>query len=353
MSLPSASGTERAIICDASNVLPRADRPTSYGDKGTALHAYLPDAQQNGREAALERVPEEWRAAAEVIDISALPANLASEVALAWDWKTDAGRELGRNIGRAYEVSATEFPGTTDLLGVGDDEVFVADLKTGRSRVTQARENGQLATLALMACRAYGKSRARVALIHMREDGTVYWDVADLSALDLAMHAKALRGVAQRMEAFGTVKGAQVRTVVGSHCKYCPAFHSCSAMTLLAREIGSTGDGLIPPLTPETGAFVWERIKLVELVIERAKEAVKTMAFSEPILLRDGQVLGPVDVKRDEIDSEKAIQALGELYPTLRALPVDSVVTKKSLERLVREHTILIICATGARERFL
>ncbi len=61
------------------------------------------------------------------------------------------------------------------------------------------------------------------------------------------------------------------------------------------------------------------------------------MAFSEPILLRDGQVLGPVDVKRDEIDSEKAIQALGELYPTLRALPVDSVVTKKSLERLVRE----------------
>src|SRR5690606_37815558 len=173
--------------CPASWALPHAEEaePSEPSQRGTAIHAFLADVSERGRDAALERVPTEYRAACEVIDTDRIPLHLGAEVTFRLDLRSDEAQEIGRNIDRSTYADMDEDPwviyGTADLVGIGSDGVVVVyDYKTGWSEQDQAGDHWQLRGLALAAARAYGVSHARVGIIRVPETGTPSYDVAEI-----------------------------------------------------------------------------------------------------------------------------------------------------------------------------
>ena len=226
---PSASGLPRAFRCHASLTLPQVrSGGTAFAHKGTAVHKFLEDVPRLGREAALAAIEDESaRLLCEALDVERLPLgdgiSYAAEVAYSLDLVMGTATEVGRGIGRAYPDDGG-LHGTADLVALSSDgaTAIVLDAKTGHGWMPSAAESEQLKMLALMACRAHGASKARVAHLHLRDDGSVWTDWAELSAEDLA------RFESEITDLLGVTRvGAPA--VEGGWCRYCPAFSACPA----------------------------------------------------------------------------------------------------------------------------
>ncbi len=350
--LPSASGLTRAFACIASTALPQASTTTPRGERGTEVHAFL-ERLQNGmsRDESLDAARPEWRTACECIDVERLPAidakGYAAEVAFAYSLGGDSAREVGRSIGRNYgPLAEDEIPGTADTVALLADgeSVYVGDYKAGYAKVPPAKDNAQLKFLALAACRAYGRSRAQVVIIRVRDDGSVWTDSAELDAFDLDLFAAELRDLrAKAVVVQAVVKVGAVPSVsMGDWCRYCPAFASCPGQTGLVRAATADPEaltaGVLKALTPENAAAAYIRLRQVEAAIGTAKEAVYRYAFAHPIPLPDGQVYGPVETHRDELDAETARRVLAERFGAAVAEKACEFSTsKKAIDSALRE----------------
>ena len=313
--------------CIGSAVLPTVARSSEFAQRGTAIHKFLHDALSESREKALAAVPEEWRDACAALDLERLPTcrpdAFAGEVSLAFDIDTGKGRELGRNLGRNYAKGPSEIVVTTDVLALtaDGDGVYVGDFKSGHTRVTAAKRNPQLLAGAVAACRAYGRTRATVSVIYLREDGSPYYDQAELDALDIDAAAAELidlgnraRDAARAFQDNGTVP----RLHIGSHCKYCPALVSCPAQAAIVKRMAAEPEQVVNDLkrmlTPETAAAAYERAKAIRNVLHLFDEALYAYAEQNPILLKDGRVLGPTESTRESVDGAIARKVLTELH---------------------------------------
>lgn len=349
--LGSASGIGRAMACPASKALPQSPRENVHQHKGNAVHDFLAAVPVVGREAALEQVPEEYRDRCAVIDLDSLPPmdtkSTAAEVAFVYDLATDTAQEVGRNIGRAYpELGPTQIAGTADVVALTADGegVIVWDWKSPHHHVASASENWQLRTLALMAARAYGRTRATVAIIKLREDGSSWWDPAEFDEMDLdgfAATLERLRGQVVALRA-SVAAGKTPDVIAGAHCRYCPAFQACPGQTSLVRALASDPAGVgayIEPLqlTPQTAAKAYARLRQVKTALRVVSEALEAYAQEHPIPLPDGSVYGPVETAKEEVDGAKAFEILTRLYgPDAAAKGCEYGASKASIERAMR-----------------
>jgi hypothetical protein len=297
--LPSASKLELAFICLGSAVYPRTERLNPFSSTGHAGHDFMRDLASMSREEALERVPPEYRARCEAIDLSGLPLNghWRAEVAFAYDVESEATRFIGLDVGRNYgprQSPSEMFMAIDALIDVPDEPgtALVVDWKTGRGKLTPPAENWQLRVQALAVQRHTGCERVRVALVRLPEDGEPFVDVAEFDTFDLDLFAAELRELAHRLERTETVV-----PVAGEHCKYCPAFEHCPAQGKLIARMAANPEQLSgdiqDALTPELAAKAYERVRLVESVLKRMKEALYSYASSNPIALPNGYVSGP------------------------------------------------------------
>src|SRR5690606_19492231 len=340
--------------CPASWALPHAEEaePSEPSRRGRAIHAFLADVSVHGREAALERVPEEYRAICEAIDTDKLPTHLAHEVAFRLNLRTGAARELGRNIDRNYELDRSDWDeycidGTADLVGIDDedDAVVVYDYKTGWSAQDDAADHWQIKALALAAARAYGKSNARLGIIRVWESGTVSYDVATFDAFDLDRIEVDLCAVLdRRFEAVNEIRAGRVPTVTtGRHCRYCPAFHACPAQVALVRQAAAAPEDLerrfAELITPENAALAYHRIVEVQMVLDRVMKQIKALAEKAPIPLGNNRMLGSVERTRESIVAEKALPILRDHFGDEVARAAAEVsITKTRLRDALREY---------------
>lgn len=340
--------------CPASWALPHAEEaePSEPSKRGRAIHAFLADVSEHGREAALERVPEEYRAICEAIDTDTLPTHLAHEVAFRLNLRTGAARELGRNIDRNYEIDRSDWDeycidGTADLVGIDDaaDAVVVYDYKTGWSAQDDAADHWQIKALALAAARAYGKSNARLGIIRVWESGAVSYDVATFDAFDLDRIEVDLCAVLdRRFDAVDEIRAGRVPTVTtGRHCRYCPAFHACPAQVALVRQAAAAPEELerklVELITPENAAKAYHRIAEVQMVLDRVKKQIHALAEKEPILLGNGRMLCPVERSRESIVGEKAMPILREHFgDEVAEAAAEVAVTKTRLRDALRGY---------------
>lgn len=313
MSAPilTGSGLERAMLCDGPAYLQHIDSVSDDAARGSAVHAFFEAVSTKGREAALDDAPEDLRPALEALDLSRLPvgSSYAAEVAFAYDPLMSAARELGRGIGRRYEVGDTEIAGTADVVALLDDDgVFVADFKSGWSRRTAAKENPQLLFYALAACRAYKRSRAAVQIIRVMEDGTTWTDEAALDAFDLDEFASRVLDLASRyMEVRNEIR--EPRLAEGEQCRWCPSFSVCPAkVALLAKPLA------FEALSPEVAATAYAKVKLYKAAVERAEEILRDYARTHPIPLEDGTVYGVRIDHAKNIDAKVARGVLSEWF---------------------------------------
>lgn len=343
--LPSFSRLDRVMLCPAAAVLPQVDVESEAGERGRALHAFL--AHPGDREEALAAVPEEYREACNAIDLDALGVDRragAQELALAYDVETCRARSLQRGPDGKYETTQTEFHGIADWVALkGSDGIALLDWKTGYSRVKPAAKNWQLRAAALAACRLYGRTRATVAIVCVREGDEPIWDVAQLEPFDLDEAAYELSELRSKLVRLSEL-AEPPKVKVGAHCHRCPAMLSCRAFGGVLARVASpdpmkVAEDLKALLTPETARLAYERRRMMGEVLAVVDAALKAYAAEHPIDLGDGTVYGQVERQVTEIDAEKAYAVLGELYgPGVAVGAIEMDATKASLERGMRLH---------------
>jgi hypothetical protein len=79
--------------------------------------------------------------------------------------------------------------------------------------------------------------------------------------------------------------------------RYCKSLVYCPAQTSLVRRLAGETDvvaqDILAELTPGRASQAWQRLKVVEEVVGRVREALYAYAREQPISLPGGTVVGP------------------------------------------------------------
>lgn len=311
------------MLCIGSAILPRDRSENEDREHGSAGHAFVEKLNKLGdRSKALATVPEKYREAFALIHTSRLPVDpslYASEVALAFDVVTGAGRELHRKGDRDYSMcTPTEIPGTADALAFIDaDAVYIGDYKFGRKWLPSPELNWQFRSLGLMAARAYGKTRAIVEMIRISPDGTPFKIGGELHAFDLAdiaeelrvLHANGSRAAASDMPA---------PVVVGEHCGGCDSIRYCDAARAMTREVAAGTSqlvGLAANISSQEQALIaYRQLPLLRELVEKLSEELTSYGLTYPFTLEDGSRFGPVETSRSHPNGTAVWQMLARDY---------------------------------------
>lgn len=351
MILQSPSKHDLISICGGSAALPQIDyRGGHYQSRGIVLHNFLEQVSLVGRDAALEKVAPDFRQACEVIEervlLMADPRSYAAELAIAYDVDAGTARVLGQGLKRKYEVGPREIAGTIDVTGLTDEAAVIFDYKTGYAKLGRPKTLRQLRAYALFAARAFGRRKAVVGIIRIREDGSSYFEQDVLDEFELATVELELLELAEKVqrERAKVAAGELPELVEGDHCDRCAAFNICPAKMALARQFAiapQSVEALIEAATPEHLAAAWDRVNALETVVERVKERIKASARKQPIPLGGGTVLGVV--AGEELVAEVAVPVLAEIYGAEVAAAAQEVtvsVSKTSVEAALRKHVL-------------
>lgn len=352
----SPSSLGRAAACIRSEAMPHAHDNAPAARKGTVAHKFLADCLEHGRDLALGMVENaddiDWLAGIEVERLPAFePEAYQPEVAIAYDPRTRTARALGKNLSRSEARALAEdheLVGIIDVLGQTAEDAVAHDYKTGWGYVEPAEINWQLKTYALFAARWLGKDGATYSVIRVRDNGTVFFDVARMDELELMAHEEELLALLRRRETVRewTRAGnweALPPLVEGKHCRYCPALHACPAKASAIRVIGTPGEDTAlaqGPVTAEQKRAAWEKLKLVRKSLIRYDAILRDLARQEPFAVDDdGTMLGPKESKKEVIVPSRARSALERQFGPAGAAVVgsateeSSTLTKKALRR--------------------
>ncbi|MDX2015539.1 MAG: DUF2800 domain-containing protein [Myxococcaceae bacterium] len=153
--------------------------------------------------------------------------------------------------------------------------------------------------------------------------------------LDLSAAAEELRAVVAAVRE----AGPDSPPAPGPWCTYCPAYLRCPAQATLLRELLPVSAEQVPTLSAEQLPALYERLVLVESVVEAARKAVDTLARSNPIRLPDGRVYGLREEVHETLDPDVTERVLSELWGpeyAAKAVRAEKVATGAALEDAAR-----------------
>lgn len=347
MNRVTGSGIDRLMKCEAAQVLPRSGAESPWSAFGTVMHKFLADCATVGRDEALRQVPLEHFDACDCIELEKLPAAradaFAAEVGFAYDPDTNTAVELGRGLSHddcvrlMKERGPREIGGVTDVVGVTEEEVIIADYKSGWHDYGDLKGWWQGIFYALCACLVYKRDKARIFLIRVKSDGTSYFASAELNALDLDGAATALLALADQKELneMRVRAGEHVAPYEGAHCKWCPSFTVCPAKATLATAMAQPeawAAGVVgPELSLFNAASVLGRVAAAQEVLDRVMASVKELAAVTAIPLENGYVYGAKQTAELEIDVDGALPVLARMFGDEVAMA--SIETKKTISQ--------------------
>lgn len=224
------------------------------------------------------------------------------EVAFAWSPSGDTARQLPKSDKlRDYyhdascppdcirHVNGDEQPGSTDVVTMADDAIEVIDVKTGVTPLEQYIP--QVRTLAVMAARTYGVSRARVRLVKLHKDAPAEEWSDTLRRADLDAIAEELAG---QLAAAQTAEPSP-----GPHCNgmWCPARVVCPVVPAAVEQLVPAEALVRLPafsakfISHDHDAQQLELLRLVEAAAKQLKDAIKKRTPAGGVVLADGRLL--------------------------------------------------------------
>ncbi len=299
------SALPRSLNCDGSLVFPRAENVSQWADSGNDEHEEL------ARKVLAGTLPPRL---ARIVPPGARP-----EVIVAINVATGEGRIVGDSDGRNYGTPGPlEIFGKVDVIGVLDDAVVIIDWKTGHKDVDPAARNWQLWGYALAACRAMGKSKARIYIAYTNQPGQPI-DEHELDALDLADFAKRLSALYVREAKLRSEyqRGEIPATREGSWCRHCASKSRCPSKVGLLVQVAASGLAVIgdTEMTADRARQAHEEIERLDQLVSDAK--ARRMAYVDehgPIDLGNGKLYGRMPRAGNRIlDGQKAAQAIREI----------------------------------------
>lgn len=323
--IATGSGLERAMECDASNVLPRVwSSGNVYSDRGQELHAYLQRITDGATpEESLAQVADEHRDWCEGMDLEGLKLEqYSAEVTLVVNLPTGRGRVLGANLQRDYTgVGPDDVPMTIDLVGVDlpARRGELADHKSGFSKRTPAAENWQLLGPAVALASVYDLDEITGKLIMHREGKPPFVDRATFTPSDLVAARGELAALHQRTIANRAryERGEHIEPTEGPWCAHCPCAYTCPAKIGTIRAALAFDENT--QIIPADAGKLLDQIERAMAALKAVKSRIYGLAAIEPMLLEvyeDGAERWLGDAITDgneDLDPNVAIDVGGEV----------------------------------------
>jgi len=344
--LGTGSEMQRVVACPGSAVLPRVDTESDEAAHGQVVHDFLAAVPTAGRDAALEAVPLEHRAALEGIPVGSLPLDakrFKAEVAYAYNLDTERARFLGQHLKRRYTTEPNEVPITLDVAGVDGELALVADYKSGWGHVPPAPENLQIGLGVLVVADVEGLQEGRGAIIRVRDTGEPWYDEAEFSPFELEVVREQLREARAKVreQRARFEAGKTVNVTTGKHCRYCPAKLHCPAFQQTLATMATRPDDLVQELrsmlTPELAARAYRNFKFAKEALQVIELALRGFAADHPIPLEDGKVYGYEERTEKSFDARTVFEVLSSGYGIEAAKAgVEFEASNASIERGIR-----------------
>jgi len=347
---PTGSILDAVLKCPGLWVLPHCkEQDKDVQVRGIVIHATIELAAKRGVAEAVTIMSlqyPEHAATIEDIPWDELEQELAMEheVALAYSPSRDEGRLLGTS-GRDYDsVKDDEYALTVDVLKVEESRVIVKDYKSGYALLGPAQHAAQLLLGALAACRAYGKRKAYIEYIYVRNP--FFRDGVEVDVFELEVfRGKLLRLDEKLSQARRRIELGQMPDVTsGKHCRYCPATNSCPSQKSLAIELstGASAPSLNTSLTRGQMADAWEKIDVAQSLLNKMRAAIIGEAAREPIQLKNGKMLGQVQKRGQEsLCGDVTYEVIKELYgERVASDSVKFTTTKKDIKAALKSNGI-------------
>jgi hypothetical protein len=262
-----------------------------------------------------------------------------------WAIQDELGHVKVEQLYKLYQTSQFSLQGTADVMGISQDKLIIADLKTGRGYV-DAEDNEQLKIYALGALMDHSEKPKEVEFQiiqpHHGEKRIHRMSVDELGVWETEVLLPAINDAISDAPRYAPSESA---------CQWCPAKHICSAQKEQFDIVAAQPDITIMnkedikevmlALTPAQISAILDRAPMVEKFIEAVKDHATKQMEAGAVL--PGWQLQPKRASRKWIDSTTARQALTDAGLTDSQIFETELISPTAAEKLLPKEQRVIL----------
>jgi len=267
-----------------------------------------------------------------------------------WAIQDELGHVKVEQLFKLYEEPAFSLQGTADVVGISQDKLIIADLKTGRGYVDADSEQMKIYALGALLHNSQKPKEVEFQIIqpHHGEKRIHRMSVDELGVWETEVLLPAINDAISDAPRYNPSESA---------CQWCPAKHICSAqkeqfdivaaqpdITIMSKEDIKE---VMLALTPAQISAILDRAPMVEKFIEAVKDHATKQMEAGAVL--PGWQLQPKRASRKWIDSTAARQALTDAGLTDSQIFETELISPTAAEKLLPKEQRVILDALTAK----
>jgi hypothetical protein len=267
-----------------------------------------------------------------------------------WAIQDEIGSVKVEQLFKLYQTPQFSLQGTADVVGISQDKLIIADLKTGRGYVDADSEQMKIYALGALLHNSQKPKEVEFQIIqpHHGEKRIHRMSVDELGVWETEVLMPAINDAVSDAPRYNPSESA---------CQWCPAKHICSAQKeqfdIVAAQpditIMSKDDinAVMLALTPAQISAILDRSPMVEKFIEAVKDHATKQMEGGAVL--PGWQLQPKRASRKWIDSTTARQALTDAGLTDSQIFETELISPTAAEKLLPKEQRVILDALTAK----
>jgi hypothetical protein len=261
-----------------------------------------------------------------------------------WAIQDELGSVKVEQLFKLYQASQFSLQGTADVVGISQDKLIIADLKTGRGYVDADSEQMKIYALGALRHNSQKPKEVEFQIIqpHHGEKRIHRMSVDELGVWETEVLFPAINDAVSDAPRYNPSESA---------CQWCPAKHICSAqkeqfdivaaqpdITIMSKEDIKE---VMLALTPAQISAILDKAPLVEKFIEAVKDHATKQMEGGAVL--PGWQLQPKRASRKWIDSTTARQALTDAGLTDSQIFETELISPTAAEKLLPKEQRVIL----------
>jgi hypothetical protein len=267
-----------------------------------------------------------------------------------WAVQDELGSVKVEQLYKLYETPQYTLQGTADVVGISQDKLIIADLKTGRGYVDADSEQMKIYALGALIHSSLRPKEVEFQIIqpHHGEKRIHRMSVDELGVWETEVLLPAINDAVSDAPRFAPSESA---------CQWCPAKHICPAQKEQFDIVAAQPDisimtkddihQVMLSLSPTQISAILDRATMVEKFIDAVKEhATKQMEDGAVV---PGWQLQPKRASRKWIDSTAARQALTDAGLTDSQIFETELISPTAAEKLLPKDQRVLLDALTAK----
>jgi hypothetical protein len=267
-----------------------------------------------------------------------------------WAIQDELGTVKVEQLFKLYQTPQFSLQGTADVVGISQDKLIIADLKTGRGYVDADSEQMKIYALGALMQSSNKPKEVEFQIIqpHHGDKRIHRMSVDELGVWETEVLLPAINEAISDAPRYEPSESA---------CQWCPAKHICSAQREQFDIVAAQPDITIMSkddikevmlaLTPAQISAILDRAPMVEKFIEAVKDHATKQMEAGAVL--PGWQLQPKRASRKWIDSTTARQALTDAGLTDSQIFETELISPTAAEKLLPKEQRVILDALTAK----